>query len=230
MEYDERKHQLIRKTPFVQKTKQFPIKLAYAFTIHKAQGQTYDKVILDLNSHIFAPGQLYVALSRARSLQGLYLTKPVTYSDIISDEAIFVFLADLRRYNGMNPDGSDQSCVPASISNGDVNRFAETVRRNETNSSSKEYLLNTLDSYGALLAQKEYEKAFWELRKVVDIITDTYQTDDFAIIDDIIDWTDLTENGCQRALQKLYDLYLHAIKMPQKQFQPENRVVITRLS
>ena len=99
MEYDAQKHKLIRKSPFIQKTKQFPIKLAYAFTIHKAQGQTYDKVILDLNSHIFAPGQLYVALSRAKSLQGLFLTKPVTYSDIISDDSIFVFLEQLRQYN-----------------------------------------------------------------------------------------------------------------------------------
>lgn len=64
MEYDPVKHHIVRKSPFIQKTKQFPIKLAYAFTIHKAQGQTYEKVIIDLNSHIFAPGQLYVALSR----------------------------------------------------------------------------------------------------------------------------------------------------------------------
>lgn len=78
MEYDSVRHKLVRKTPYIQRTKQFPIKLAYAFTIHKAQGQTYEKVILDLNSHIFAPGQLYVALSRAKSLQGLFLTKPVT--------------------------------------------------------------------------------------------------------------------------------------------------------
>ena len=71
MIYDEQKHKLVRKTPFVQRTNQFPIKLAYAFTIHKAQGQTYNQVIIDLKSHIFAPGQLYVALSRARSLQDL---------------------------------------------------------------------------------------------------------------------------------------------------------------
>ena len=229
MEYDVQKHRLIKKTPFVQKTKQFPIKLAYAFTIHKAQGQTYDKVILDLNSHIFAPGQLYVALSRARSLQGLYLTKPVTYSDIISDESIFVFLANLRRYNGMSPVEPGKSSDPNPESNGDIDRFVETVRRNEKSPSSKEFLLSTLNSYRILLAQKEYEKTYWELRKVLDIICDTYQTDGCAQTHDIINWLDLTDNGCQRALQQVYDLYLHAIRMPQKQYQPENRVIATRL-
>ena len=227
MEYDEQKHKLIKKTPYVQRTTQYPIKLAYAFTIHKAQGQTYDKVILDLNSHIFAPGQLYVALSRARSLQGLYLTKPVNHSDIISDDAIFDFLADLRRCNGMDPDGLDPSTASAPANNADVDRFVEAVRTNETNASSKEYLLGALYSYGALFAQREFTKAYWELRKLIDIITATYQIDCPTRVDDGIDWTDLTENGCQSALRQLYDSYLRALRLPQRQFQPENRVVIT---
>lgn len=73
---------------------QLPLRLAWAMTIHKAQGLTLDKVYLDLARRLFAHGQAYVALSRARSLEGLELSRPLTPSDIISDPRIF----DVRSY------------------------------------------------------------------------------------------------------------------------------------
>lgn len=67
---------------------QYPIKLAWAVTIHKSQGLTFDRVIINLGKGAFASGQVYVALSRCRTLEGIILRQRLRRRDIIVDERI----------------------------------------------------------------------------------------------------------------------------------------------
>ena len=71
---------------------QYPLKLAWAVTIHKSQGKTFSHVILDIGTGAFAHGQTYVALSRCTSLEGLVLRRPIAARDIIVDPRIVSFM------------------------------------------------------------------------------------------------------------------------------------------
>jgi len=71
---------------------QIPLKVAKAITIHKSQGQTFDRVIV--TPDIFASGQLYVALSRVRSPEGLVLTKPISAADLYRNDKVEEFYSN----------------------------------------------------------------------------------------------------------------------------------------
>jgi len=73
--------------------KQFPLRLAWAVTIHKSQGLTFEHAIIDAQ-HSFAHGQTYVALSRCKTLEGLVLSSPLSTNAVICDEKVHQFNMD----------------------------------------------------------------------------------------------------------------------------------------
>lgn len=75
---------------------QYPLRLAWAVTIHKSQGKTFDQVVIDLGRGTFSPGQLYVALSRCRTLDGITLRQPVLSRHVMSEPAIVTFLESFK--------------------------------------------------------------------------------------------------------------------------------------
>lgn len=225
-EFDPQSCKVERKLPYVQRTDQFPIKLAYAFTIHKSQGQTYDKVILDLSSHIFAPGQLYVALSRAKSLDSLYLTQPILYSDIISDDSIFEFLSALRAASQQPapaPQKPAASIQVEEISNPRCDDFISFVKIYETNQTARQFMCHTLNSYKCVFAQKQNYLAQSELTKIIDLITDTYVTDRYRDMIDAMRTRHCTDEDCCYNLNAIFEIYTDVVKMPRRQTSSDHR-------
>jgi len=89
-ELDQKKNKIVSRV--VGTFNQYPLRLSWAVTIHKSQGKTFDRVVVDIGRGTFAHGQVYVALSRCTSFEGLVLKKPIKKGHILMDYRVVHFL------------------------------------------------------------------------------------------------------------------------------------------
>ena len=137
---------------------QYPLKLAWAITVHKSQGMTFEKMTIDLSRGFFVPGQLYVALSRLRSLDGLFLSKNIIPQFVNTNREIITFAIG---YNDDRVINNEIECGKAVF---------EPLQNHDYDEAARQYLL--------LVAKKSEEGDVKEALRISKRLLDTIICDE----------------------------------------------------
>lgn len=156
-EYDEETHKI--EPVVVGRYVQLPVKLAWAITIHKSQGMSYDYLHVDFGSGTFAPGQAYVALSRSRTPQGLSFEAPMLAQDVIVDEHVKIFMGNARTTNIASAP-KRQVASPVSISTRRPST-AQSFKPTQANINQLKYFIQNPSGYtsGSAKAREKVRNA-----------------------------------------------------------------------
>lgn len=186
---------------------QYPLQLAWAITVHKSQGLTFDKAIVDI-SHSFAPGQIYVALSRCRSLEGLYLNNNLPASPIIADNRLNNFI-DFCEQNNPNENVIEGFRINYGYSLLSEMMDFEPLRRsyNDFSRLAEEYILPVYPETGLQLRELKnlIDSSLCDVAHKFILSNDKIKFYE-AIKDKEKDLSQRISNGCKYFMERLYDV------------------------
>ena len=141
---------------------QYPLKLAWAATIHKCQGQTFDEVAIDLDEGAFTHGQTYVALSRAKTIEGIHLLNDIKTSDLFFDKNVFKFLG-----HKLQDKYKKELRVSKQIEKGNINNLSDKKLSDWSDTNDKKLLALYNRKVPEIALSKIFKKRRTEIRERV---------------------------------------------------------------